>query len=76
MEPDQQQLEKLAIRARRIMEIPLQDKIDCINKYIDNLNLGHEHIRSDMLGSHNGKLAQVDYLYSRINRPHSIGSIK
>lgn len=75
IEHDLEKLLSSATRLDRIVKIPLKVKVDCINKYIDDLNLTDQRLDIDLIGDHNGKLAMIDAMYSKINRPHRLGSI-
>jgi len=66
--PDRSSIERM----RKIISLPLEQKINTLNRYIETTGIDSQKIEIDKVKDHRGKGALVDRAYSLITKPHQI----
>jgi len=61
-------------RLKKIVDMPLSEKLVIINKYIKDNGLNVSEFNVENMGNHRGKEAMVDFAYNKITTPHLISS--
>ena len=64
--------EKQVRRLKEIVDMPLSTKIKVINKYIDTMGMDLRLIREENIHDHQGQIATINEVYSRICKPHKL----
>lgn len=60
------------IKLKKIIDMPMIDKINMINSYIDSNSIDEDHLTIEDIGEHLGSESIVNTIMFKITRPHAI----
>ena len=63
------EIEKRMEEAKKVLTLPLNEKIDAVNSYLQINGYGF-NVTESKLGNHNGKHAMLNCIYMQIHKPH------